>query len=260
MSQHDFDIANQSAPNFRSDLNNALGALASLSSGATAPSTTYANMLWYDTANNILKMRNEADDAWINFGYVNQGDDTFAVLEGTKIRNTSGTEVGTIGTGDFVLLETQTASASATLDFTAFDNSTYSTYFFVLDAVLPQTNDVALWVRTSTNGGSTFDSGATDYNGNSAQATIAARIDTSSGDGVMGEVKLFSAPTTKRTYIQFCTFHFDVFDAKGGGTGVGFDFNDTIAYRGALADVDAVRFLMSSGNIASGTIKMYGLV
>lgn len=79
MSQNDFVIANQSAPNFRADLNNALEALASLSSGSTEPSTTYANMLWYDTDNNILKMRTEADDAWIDIGTLNQSTDTFEV-------------------------------------------------------------------------------------------------------------------------------------------------------------------------------------
>jgi hypothetical protein len=79
MSQHDFDIANQTAPSFRSDLNDALAALASLSSGATAPSTTYANMLWYDTANNLLKMRNESDSAWITIGTLNQFTNKFEV-------------------------------------------------------------------------------------------------------------------------------------------------------------------------------------
>lgn len=79
MSQHDFDIANQTAPSFRADLNDALAALASLSSGATAPSTTYANMLWYDTANNLLKMRNEADSAWITIGTLNQSTNKFEV-------------------------------------------------------------------------------------------------------------------------------------------------------------------------------------
>lgn len=78
MSQHDFNIDNQSAPAFRGDLNNALEALGTLSSGPTAPATTYANMQWYDTANNILKMRSEADDAWIDIGTLDQSTNTFA--------------------------------------------------------------------------------------------------------------------------------------------------------------------------------------
>ena len=89
MAQHDFNIDNQSAPAFRGDLNNALEALGTLSSGATAPATTYANMLWYDTANNILKMRSEADDAWINLGTLDQSLNTFApagVAELTQVQ------------------------------------------------------------------------------------------------------------------------------------------------------------------------------
>ena len=62
MSQHDMNIANQTFPATRADINDALQALASLSSGDAAPSTTFANMLWYDTLNNILKMRAEPND------------------------------------------------------------------------------------------------------------------------------------------------------------------------------------------------------
>ena len=77
MSQNDYVIANQTTPLFRADLNLALQALASNSSGSSAPSTTYANMLWYDTTNNTLKMRSEADDAWITLGTLDQSLNTF---------------------------------------------------------------------------------------------------------------------------------------------------------------------------------------
>jgi len=77
MSQHDLDIANQTASNARVDINLALKALGSNNSGVTAPSTTYANMLWYDTGNNILKMRSEANDAWIDIGTLDQSTNTF---------------------------------------------------------------------------------------------------------------------------------------------------------------------------------------
>ena len=49
MSQHDMNIANQGFPAFRSDLNNALTALASTSNGTSAPSTTFAYQMWVDT-------------------------------------------------------------------------------------------------------------------------------------------------------------------------------------------------------------------
>ena len=77
MSQNDLVIANQSFPATRADINSALQALGSLNSGSTAPATTYANMLWYDTGANILKMRSEADDAWISLGTLDQGSNTF---------------------------------------------------------------------------------------------------------------------------------------------------------------------------------------
>lgn len=97
MSQNDLVIANQSAPDFRADLNDALQALGSLNSGSTAPSTTYANMLWYDTSNNILKMRSEADDAWINVGYLCQSTNKFCILDDTNVVTTGGTQVGLLG-------------------------------------------------------------------------------------------------------------------------------------------------------------------
>jgi hypothetical protein len=80
MSQHDMSIANQGFPAFRSDLNDALQALVSQNSGATAPSTTFANMIWYDTANNILKMRNEDNDAWISIFTLNQTTDAITAV------------------------------------------------------------------------------------------------------------------------------------------------------------------------------------
>lgn len=76
MSQHDYSILNQAAPSARADINNALSAIVSQNSGSTAPSTTFANMLWYDSSANILKMRNEANSAWITISTLDQGAST----------------------------------------------------------------------------------------------------------------------------------------------------------------------------------------
>lgn len=76
MSQHDYVIANQTFPATRTDLNNAFGAIVSQNSGATAPSTTYAYQLWYDTSTNKLKQRNADNDAWIDLFDVDQSADT----------------------------------------------------------------------------------------------------------------------------------------------------------------------------------------
>lgn len=96
MSQSNMSVGNVSAPQFRSGMNDALQALASTSSGGTAPSTTYANQLWYDTTANILKMRNEANSAWINLLYIEQTG-AVRVLDDTQVVNTSGTQTGLLG-------------------------------------------------------------------------------------------------------------------------------------------------------------------
>lgn len=66
MSQHDMDIANASRTTVRADINAALVALASLSSGATEPATKFAYQWWADTTTGIGKVRNAANTAWID--------------------------------------------------------------------------------------------------------------------------------------------------------------------------------------------------
>jgi len=97
MSQHDLDIANQTASSARADINSALKALGSTSSGSSAPLTTYANMLWYDTGSNTLKMRTEADDSWISIGYLDQGSDAFRIFDNTLVVSSGGSQTGLIG-------------------------------------------------------------------------------------------------------------------------------------------------------------------
>lgn len=68
MSQHDFVLDNDTGANFRADLNLALLAFVSQSSGATEPATTYAYQLWADTTTGLLKIRNAANSAWVTIG------------------------------------------------------------------------------------------------------------------------------------------------------------------------------------------------
>ena len=68
MSQHDYVLNNASGATFRSDLNDALAAIVSANSGATAPSTTFAYQFWADTSTGLLKQRNAANTAWITVG------------------------------------------------------------------------------------------------------------------------------------------------------------------------------------------------
>jgi len=66
--QSAFNIPNEAGASFRSDNNTALQALATLSSGASAPATTYAYQLWIDTTNNLLKQRDSSNTSWITIG------------------------------------------------------------------------------------------------------------------------------------------------------------------------------------------------
>ena len=78
MATHDYVLANQSGSSFRTDLNNALAAVVSNNSNSSEPSTTYAYMLWVDTTNNLVKLRNSANNAWIILFTTNGGLDVDA--------------------------------------------------------------------------------------------------------------------------------------------------------------------------------------
>ena len=84
MAQHDMNIANQSFPSFRSDLNNALSAIQTNHSGTSRPTGAVAGQLWLDTTSAtapILKLYDGADDISIaTFNYTNN---TVDILDST---------------------------------------------------------------------------------------------------------------------------------------------------------------------------------
>ena len=104
MSQNDFTIANQTFPNTRADINSALQALASTSSGSSAPSTTFANQLFYNTTSNLLQIRNEDNDAFITIAELDQTNDTVEYFKSDSVRTaliefTDGDDALTIADG-----------------------------------------------------------------------------------------------------------------------------------------------------------------
>jgi hypothetical protein len=65
MAQHDYNIANQGFPAFRTDLNNALSAIQTTNSGTSRPTGAVAGQLWLDTTSATtptLKYYDGADD------------------------------------------------------------------------------------------------------------------------------------------------------------------------------------------------------
>ena len=81
MSTHDYVIANASGSAVRADINNVLAAIVSNNSSSSEPSTKYAYMLWADTTNGILKIRNSANNAWIE---LLQLDGTLTMEDGAE--------------------------------------------------------------------------------------------------------------------------------------------------------------------------------
>jgi len=162
-------------------------------------------------------------------------------------------------------------SAAATYDFTSFTAGSYEHYMFVLQNLLPATNDVHLYVRTSTDGGSSYDDGASDYTwgGNAlaagdydlADAQLSLTGDNSSSYsvgnatnavGVCGTIMLYAPHATAVTMVSG-----DLRYADGGD--VSYIQANFGGHRLSAADVDGFRIYFESGNITSGTITAYGL-
>ena len=129
MAQHDYNIANQTFPNTRTDINNALSAVASNNSGTAAPSTTFANQWFYETDTNLLQIRNEDNDAYITIAELDQSNDTVEYFKSDSIRTaliefTDGDDAITIADGGgctFPIASTFTAG------FTSNDGCTITT-------------------------------------------------------------------------------------------------------------------------------------
>jgi len=178
-----------------------------------------------------------------------------------------------VASGALVLLSTQTASSSASIEFTSGIDSTYDSYIFKYINIHPQNDGGQFRFQTSTDGGSNYgvtntstyfiayhnEAGtetALTYITGSDQAQTTNDIALGSGDnandsGIAGTLQIFNPSST--TYVKHwinrsindpSSYAQDEFQA-------GY-FNTTSA-------VNAIRFQMSSGNIDDGIIKMYGV-
>lgn len=79
MATHDYSIANQSFPATRSDINNALAAIQSSNSAATAPSgtgSTVAGELFYNTTSNKLQIATDANGTFVDVALDSSGNQT----------------------------------------------------------------------------------------------------------------------------------------------------------------------------------------
>lgn len=165
------------------------------------------------------------------------------------------------------LLSTQTASSSASLNFTSIITSAYSTYMIVVSNLLPATNGVSFNFRVSTNNGSSYVS-TSSYGWSTFRFNGGGSVPTGSGSAT--EIQLNTAQSNSTTSQGFSgTFYLSsplsstrYKTLYGNGSGDSGTFDGFVTYGGynATTAVDAFQIYASSGNIASGTVSVYGLV
>lgn len=85
MTQSSLVISDGSGASVLSQLNAALQALASGNSGTAAPGVTYPLQLWADATNNLWKIRNKSNTAWITLGALDATDGLVGAFDGAKL-------------------------------------------------------------------------------------------------------------------------------------------------------------------------------
>lgn len=249
MPQHDWDVANGTGAAVRADLNSALVALASNSKGPNTPPNPQAGQDWIedDNPSSTVWTHWKYDGAqWLKVGTIDTTNDLYT------------------GEGSRRLLSTQTASGSAQLDFTSVIDSKHAEFEITLDSIIPATSAVDLWLRGSTNNGTSYLSGTESNHVRSANTTAAPG--TFTGAGATSDSKLVVAGSVSNTaargisgVIRFNrttnAFSWNIFYLGGSGDFVNLSGGGIIV----AGSINALRLLMSSGNITSGTAKLWGL-
>ena len=198
------------------------------------------------------------------------------ISNGTTIANAGAFSVNL---GSLVLIKEITASADATVSFVDGASSvvldgTYPTYLFKYINLHPASDGVGVSFNLSIDGGSNYNvtktttffeaqhaesgSGSESYQTglDIAQGTgfqqIAQYIGTDNDQSGSGELLLFSPSNT--TFIKH-------FIARGNSYFANDKTCDNFSagYGNTTSAVDAVQFKMTSGNIDSGKIKLYGI-
>jgi hypothetical protein len=189
------------------------------------------------------------------------------------------TPAGVAAVAGWRLLASKTASSSATIDFTAsdfdFSAGTYDEYMVEFSQVKPATDDVYLFLRIGTGAGPTYqvagyqwasraqgissgvDHGSTTDSQTTAivmtrMTTATTMVGNDTGEHVSGTVEFANPEATDQPIFSFRTRYLSAATgALWGVTGAG-----RYASNGAIT---AIRFVFLSGNIASGTFRLYGL-
>jgi len=178
-----------------------------------------------------------------------------------------------ISGGALNLISTQTASASASLEFSLDDS--YDSYVFKFINCHPQTDDVYFQFNLSTDNGSNYNVTKTStyfmaYHGENDAGAVLTYDDTldlaqstsnqnllyslgaDADQNASGTLQLFNPSST--TYVKHWIANTNNAHYNN------FSFNTYISgYANTTSALTNIKFQMSSGNIDAGIIKMYGV-
>ena len=179
-----------------------------------------------------------------------------------------------ISGGGLNLISTQTASSSSTIDFTSGIDSTYKEYIFKFINIHPSVNDALFQFNLSTDGTNfnvtkttTFFMAYHNEEDNTAalayfttrdlaQSTDDQRImwemQNDNDDAGVGTMHLFEPSST--TFVK----HFIVTNQYKSNP----NYSNNLfvsGYGNTTSAITGVRFKLTSGNIDTGVIKMYGV-
>jgi hypothetical protein len=251
-----------------------------------AATTDIDNTQLSDMAAWTIKMRNNAatgdpQDVTIN-GLTEETSidgsadfDPFWDTSGGVMRKRTPTNV--FRTGGYQLLNSGSVTSASTLSIVLTSFTAFPTVKLVLTSFVPATDDVELHMLFSTDGGGTYASasyswgwvgirdGSTtpigEVSASDSKIVVAGRGPTAnqaisnvaSEGGADVEITLHARTSTARYTAARISSEWHSADSQG------------ISSHGhgkleSAADTDAVRFLMESGNIASGNWALYGLV
>jgi len=195
-----------------------------------------------------------------------------AVVSGGTTLIDNGALDAAVPSGSLILLSTQTASNSATIDFTSGIDSTYDKYVFKFINMHPTTDAVKGKFNFSTDGTNFnvtktttgFYAGHTEADATGFGFDSALAQSTSDGflsggtvgnaddESLVGSFFLFapSSTTYVKHYISDCNIY---------GSNPQSQRFFSAGYGNTTSAIVGVRFNFESGNIDSGTIKLYGI-
>lgn len=157
------------------------------------------------------------------------------------------------------LLQTLTASASATLEFKNI--GIYNSYAFVFNKILPATNAQAFNFVVSANNGSTYaSSGYTNgINYSAYNSATVNNVNSTTFGVVTGNVSNVAGFAVSGMIIYNATIGGYAGPIQYGDTGLGAQAFGTCGGNTNVAATNAFKFSFASGNIASGSISIYGI-